>query len=231
MKVIRSLVLATMATLSFQVGASVVEQIDLIRSADLFRITNLSMHYESLQYSNYSRWKVVADELATKQLVRDQAEAEFNRVRELFEKGIAKEIDFKRAKLDFDVAESELNLQRARVLSIASDVKRYQLLMLAEGNPEDDYRRPMAMNLKSRYEAQLAILSAELQGASGTLGFYEHQLDVTRQLFEKGFRTKSQVERWEFLVQNQKNIISSIGHRQESARQGIAGADLVLERI
>jgi len=231
MKVILFMFLATMAVFSGFALAKNVERIDLIRSADLFRITNLSMHYESMQYSLYSQWRVVADELATKRLARDQARDELARIQKLFDQGIANENDLRRAELDFSVAESELGLQQARVLTAAAEVRRYQLLMLAEGNPEDDYRKLMAKNLKEKYQAQLSLLQAKMGGARGTLRFYIHQLEITRQLFEKGFRTKSQLERWEFLVQNQRSRMASIEHQQSSAREGMAGAALVLERL
>ncbi|MEO0336602.1 MAG: TolC family protein [Pseudomonadota bacterium] len=208
-----------------------IDSLPVLRAVDLDRVTNRSIQLESDQYQRIAQWRVAADKFQSALVKKQIAKDEFDRISELYRKGISNENQFRQAELSWKLAKDEVEISAARLKKNEAEARMVQLLMLEEGSPQNDTRFEMAKMLKQKAQSNLEVLSSQLNSAQSSLAYFQRQYEITRELFEKGLRTKSQLESWQVQLQSQKDSLAALQHRVQSAEQEIKGAELVMDRL
>ena len=208
-----------------------IDSLPLLRAGELDRVTNRSIQLESDQYSRLAQWRIASDKLKTAQVKQEVAQAEFDRIAELYDRGISTESQYMQADLNRKVANAQVEIESARLKKVEAETRMVQLLMIEEGSPADDHRYEMVALLKQKAEYTVNILGSQMGSVQSSIGFYEHQYEITRKLFEKGHRTKAQVEQWQVRLQGQRELLATLQHQVQSAQLEIEGAELAMKRL
>ncbi|NQZ00443.1 MAG: hypothetical protein HRT45_07215 [Bdellovibrionales bacterium] len=208
-----------------------IDSLPLLRAGELDRVTNRSIQLESDQYSRLAQWRIASDKLKTAQVKQEVAQAEFDRIAELYDRGISTESQYMQADLNRKVANAQVEIESARLKKVEAETRMVQLLMIEEGSPAEDHRYEMVALLKQKAEYTVNILGSQMGSVQSSIGFYEHQYEITRKLFEKGHRTKAQVEQWQVRLQGQRELLATLQHQVQSAQLEIEGAELAMKRL
>ncbi len=166
-------------------------------AADQEQLTIDSMEEETNQFRRFGEWNAQLEQLKAKKQSRDDLRTEYERVKQLFERGnvspdIFREKEFTYLQAENSLAQQESQTERAREIAAIA-----RLRLLQKGNPARDYRQEIAQLLQTATQTEKRALETSLMGARATLAYFQNRIASGRVLLEKDLISKVEMEKRE----------------------------------
>jgi hypothetical protein len=193
-------------------------------------ITPSGIREEVLQFRFIEQWKKANAHYAIVQLNFAQAEREYNRAKELHDKGIITEVKYAAAYLAYRTLQDELIRLPLEIVQTRVEAEFHRLRVIEEGNPQADHRARLLKLVIDGAHARLNAINSSLELAKLSNEFAQKRLEHGRELIVKRGITPQELEQRELAARTAEALVAEIEMQLEIVRMALPGFERSLAR-